>query len=284
MKDRFIGGAIVITITTIMLIAGGYVMVVGLLLLSIAGLYELYRLMRVDSAAKDAKGDNAFIVMFATGILATIAWYIMIVFFREGVLSQSLMLIYLLVLVIVLMGETVFLYPKFTFLDMAVTIMGIFYVTMLFSTFYLIRTASYGKFFVWYIFAVSWGSDICAYFTGLSIGKHKMTPRLSPHKTIEGAVGGVVGSVVLCVILGASMSRVMLEDMAVMIRFSLVAGLVGGVISEIGDLFASSIKRVMNIKDFSNLIPGHGGVLDRFDSTLMVSPVILVLLYLFQMV
>lgn len=282
MKNRVVGGTVIILATTIMLIAGGWIMILGLLALSVAGLYEIFHLMKGDS--EGVARDEAFWVMFVTGIVATVAWFVMIVFFREGIMSQNLMLMYLLGLMMVLMTETVVLYPRFTFLDMAITLFGIFYVSMLFSTFYLIRTSSYGKFYVWYIFAVAWGSDTCAYFTGMSVGKHKMAPRLSPHKTIEGAVGGVIGSIVLCAILGISMARVMLEDIAVLLRFSLVTGLVGGVVAEFGDLFASSIKRVMNIKDFSQIIPGHGGILDRFDSTLMVAPVIIVLLNMFNMV
>ncbi|MCF0134793.1 MAG: phosphatidate cytidylyltransferase [Lachnospiraceae bacterium] len=286
MKQRLIGAVGVMAVTTIMLVSGGWVMVTGLLALSIGGLYELYHAMRSDPDKQSSSGseNDAFWTMFITGILATVAWFVMIVFFRDGIMNQNLMLMYLLGLMMVMMMETVFLFPRFTFLDTAVTLLGIFAISMLFSTFYLIRTSQYGKFYVWYIFAVAWGSDVCAYFTGMSIGKHKLTPRLSPKKTIEGAVGGVVGSIVLCTILGVSMARVMLEDQGVMLRFSLVIGLVGGVFAELGDLFASSIKRVMNMKDFGNLIPGHGGILDRFDSTLMVAPIVMLMLNLFNMV
>ena len=93
--------------------------------------------------------------MFITGILATVAWFVMIVFFRDGIMNQNLMLMYLLGLMMVMMMETVFLFPRFTFLDTAVTLLGIFAISMLFSTFYLIRTSQYGKFYVWYIFAVA---------------------------------------------------------------------------------------------------------------------------------
>ncbi|MBQ4187275.1 MAG: phosphatidate cytidylyltransferase, partial [Firmicutes bacterium] len=87
-----------------------------------------------------------------------------------------------------------------------------------------------------------------------------------------------------CVIFGMIIASTVMIDSAVMLKFSLLTGLIGGIVSEIGDLFASSIKRVLNVKDYSRLIPGHGGVLDRFDSTLMAAPVVLILLDLFLMI
>ena len=119
---------------------------------------------------------------------------------------------------------------------------------------------------MWLIFLCSWGCDTCAYCVGMLIGKHKMAPVLSPKKSVEGAVGGVAGAVLLGVIYAAATKGPMAE-------YALICG-VGALISMVGDLAASAIKRNMGIKDYGKLIPGHGGILDRFDSVIFTAPVI----------
>lgn len=130
---------------------------------------------------------------------------------------------------------------------------------------------------------IAWGGDVFAYFAGYFFGKHKLAPVLSPKKTKEGAVGGVVGSVLLtCFILWAySMLKPLLEGSAAVYSFDmqhmLIIGIIaacGSVVGMIGDLFASAVKRNVGIKDYGNLMPGHGGVMDRFDSVLLVAPIV----------
>ncbi len=121
--------------------------------------------------------------------------------------------------------------------------------------------------FIWIVIIAAFGSDIFAYFTGYFLGKHKMAPNLSPKKTIEGAVGGLVGSSVLAWVFGL----IFMKDMA---PVCLVLGLVGGAAGMAGDLTASAFKRKMGIKDYGKLIPGHGGIMDRFDSVIFVAPVV----------
>ena len=113
----------------------------------------------------------------------------------------------------------------------------------------------------------AFGSDIFAYFTGYFLGKRKMAPVLSPKKTIEGAVGGLIGSSVLSWLFGF----IFMREMALV---CLVLGLVGGAAGMAGDLTASAFKRKMGIKDYGDLIPGHGGIMDRFDSVIFVAPVV----------
>ena len=111
--------------------------------------------------------------------------------------------------------------------------------------------------------------DMGAYFVGVTCGKHKLCPNISPKKTVEGAIGGIVSSMVVTVILGLCFSKSLVIPMILTIPFC--------ILGMIGDLFASAIKRSVGIKDYSNLIPGHGGILDRTDSIIMIAP----LLYLF---
>ncbi len=107
---------------------------------------------------------------------------------------------------------------------------------------------------------------------GRALGKHKMAPILSPHKTIEGAIGGVCGSVLLCVLTAVFIHYLYPEENLYW-QFALI-GVCGALLSMVGDLAASAIKRNHNIKDYGNCIPGHGGIMDRFDSTIFTAPII----------
>jgi len=138
---------------------------------------------------------------------------------------------------------------------------------------YQIRLLEQGAFLVWLVFFCSWGCDTCAYCVGVTMGKHKLAPVLSPKKSIEGAVGGVVGAALLGAAYAALINRFAPTADANVLSYALICA-VGGVISQVGDLAASAIKRNHNIKDYGKLIPGHGGILDRFDSVIITAPII----------
>ena len=124
----------------------------------------------------------------------------------------------------------------------------------------------HGAILVWLIFLSSWAADSCAYAAGMLFGRHKMTPVLSPKKTWEGAVGGILGAFLLTYFYGLYFSvkqQGLFHSPLKLALFSIV-----------GDLTASGIKRDFGIKDYSHLIPGHGGILDRFDSVLFTAPII----------
>ncbi len=149
--------------------------------------------------------------------------------------------------------------------DSMATILGIIYVVFFAYHVYLVDNAMH--ILVWLIFITAFGSDIFAYFSGYFFGKHKMAPVLSPKKTVEGAIGGVLGS--------AACSFVFALVFAPNLTLHcIVLGILCSPISMAGDLAASAFKRKMGIKDYGNLIPGHGGIMDRFDSVLFVAPVI----------
>lgn len=140
-----------------------------------------------------------------------------------------------------------------------------------------LRLAELGAVLVWTPLAISFGSDTCALFGGMLFGKHKLAPLVSPKKTVEGAVGGLAGGVLgmaLLDLIGSWAMHALLMPPARVLIF----GLVGSVISQIGDLSFSVIKREFGVKDYGKLLPGHGGVLDRFDSVTFVAPVVWLLL------
>ena len=150
---------------------------------------------------------------------------------------------------------------------------GLFYVAVMLSFVYQIRTLERGLYLAFLVFLCSWGCDTCAYCVGMLIGKHKMSPKLSPKKSVEGAVGGVAGAALLtalyCFIFRLPMNLTTTE-------IWIIAGIaaVAALISMVGDLTASAIKRNYDIKDYGHLIPGHGGILDRFDSMIITAPII----------
>ena len=118
-------------------------------------------------------------------------------------------------------------------------------------------------------------TDTFAYFVGRRFGRHKLMPKTSPKKTIEGSLGGIAGSIIACIIFGLIFKL----PIGVMVIISLF----GSIIAQMGDLIASAIKRYVDIKDYGKIIPGHGGVLDRFDSVLLVAPyVYFLLIYLLK--
>ena len=176
-------------------------------------------------------------------------------------------------ILILMMSVYVFAYPRYRTEEITGAFFGVVYVSVMLSCIYELRLIEDGVFLVWLIFISSWGCDTCAYCIGMLFGKHKMSPKLSPKKSVEGAVGGVAGAVLIGVLYGLAVgSRIKAEE-GHLLPFAIICG-AGALISMIGDLAASAVKRNHEIKDYGNLIPGHGGILDRFDSVIFIAPVI----------
>lgn len=179
----------------------------------------------------------------------------------------------LIVYVLFLVLFAILSHKKTKFSDVAI----MFFATIYISCFlvYVSRVRSMneqGLLFVFLIFICAWACDSGAYFAGKLFGRHKLAPEISPKKTVEGAVGGVVTSIVGCIILGlVSQFYLRLE---VNYLFLCIIGLIGAILGQFGDLTASLMKRQCGVKDFGNIMPGHGGVLDRFDSVILVAPFI----------
>ena len=132
-----------------------------------------------------------------------------------------------------------------------------------------------GKIIIWYVIIAAWGTDIFAYCTGKLIGKHKFS-KISPNKSIEGCIGGIIGSVIIMLIYTYFANTYW--GMNYSYLFITGIGIILSLVGQIGDFAASSIKRFVGIKDFSNLIPGHGGLLDRIDSLIFIAPFAYILL------
>lgn len=258
-KTRLLSGIVLVIIALATIITGGYVLMGTLMIISIIGMSELYGIF-------DFKKKGLGIVSYVAAIL----YYLSMVCFH-GIHTEIFMGLFM-ALLIALMMVYVFTYPKYEITHIMTAFFGVIYVAVMLSYIYQTRTLGDGAFLVWLVFIASWGCDTCAYCVGVLFGKHKMAPVLSPKKSVEGAVGGVVGAALL-----GALYAVCINKFAGISASPLFYGIicaVGGLISMVGDLAASAIKRNYEIKDYGTLIPGHGGILDRFDSVIFIAPII----------
>ena len=197
-------------------------------------------------------------------------------------LEYSWLLLSILLYWAVLMAEVMKSQMKITFRSVAMCLTAGVILPMLLSSLVRIHTWVDGRCFIFVPFVFAFLSDTGAYFAGLKFGKHKLAPVISPKKTVEGVVGGVVatilGMVIYCVILQVAF------EMTPNYFFAIIYGLIGSLTSVFGDLCFSVVKRQTGIKDYGNLIPGHGGILDRFDSMMLAGPLAEVLMLLIPLV
>lgn len=254
-KTRLLSGIVLVIALIAIVGTGGYVLLGVLAVLSLIGLKELYKVVDVEGS------------LGVVGYLFAIEWYILLMIGRLEYALPTFILF-----LVVVMAAYVFGFPKFRAEQVTMVFFGLFYVAVMLSYVYQTRILPDGHVVVWLIFLSSWGCDTCAYCVGMLIGKHKMAPKLSPKKSVEGGIGGVVGAALLGMLFALAMNQ-WAGASANVLHYGMICG-VGGMISQVGDLAASAIKRNHEIKDYGKLIPGHGGVLDRFDSVIFTAPVI----------
>ena len=259
-KTRLLSGIVLVLVALLTICSGGTVLYMTVLCLSLIGAGELFRVMKVR--------EDKWNLLEITGYAGVVIFYLSLLL--HDPMYQMLALILDLVL---LMAVYVFTYPKYNANQVMPAFFAIVYVGVMLSYVYQTRMLDGGKFHVWLIFLCSWGCDTCAYCVGVLFGKHKMAPVLSPKKSIEGAVGGVAGAALLGLIYALAAGKFFPEFDHSPAVYALICA-VGALISMVGDLAASGIKRNHNIKDYGKLIPGHGGILDRFDSVIFTAPVI----------
>ena len=253
MNKRYLG-AFILSPLVIVLFLGGIYLKVVLALFSFMGIYEFYNIFT----------ENKIKPIKIVGYIVSFLYYCLI--FLERVELKWVSLIFVVGTITLL--TIIIFFEEYNIVDAAITYLGIFYVAVPFSLIALISEKNYGNYFVWIIFISCWVCDSLAYYTGRFFGKTKLIPRVSPKKTVEGAVGGLIGSVIAVTAFGFFIQS---KGIVIPIFNYVAIGILGGVICQLGDLAASSIKRYVGAKDYSNLIPGHGGILDRFDSILFTS-------------
>ena len=236
---------------------GGLVLFLAVAAVSLIGLFEMLKAMGLRRTALEAAAFMGTAIYLEAVWLGWDKW-----------LMFALFLAFMLI-----MGTYVFTFPKYKAEQAAQAVFAVLYIPVMLSYIYRVDALTESIAYSCLVLLPAWVSDVGAYCVGMLIGKHKLTPRLSPGKTVEGAAGAVVFSAAVGALFG-----LILKDqlglfetpwLAVMILFAC-----GSVLGQIGDLAASAIKRSHEIKDYGNIIPGHGGIMDRFDSVIVTAPVI----------
>lgn len=256
-KTRLLSGILLVIIALITIISGGDILFATILAISLIGMTEIYKILEVNKNLLGFVGYAAAVVYFALIRFGMTEWITMLT----------------IAFLIVLMAVYVLAYPKYRSEHIMLAFFGLFYVAFMLSYVYQIRMLEQGAYLVWLVFLCSWGCDTSAYCVGMTLGKHKLAPVLSPKKSIEGAVGGVVGAALLGAVYAVAINHFASGANADAVQYAIICA-VGAVISQVGDLAASAIKRNHDIKDYGKLIPGHGGILDRFDSVIITAPII----------
>lgn len=188
----------------------------------------------------------------------------------------------LVLYILVLLSCAVLCHSVIQLADVTRSLFMLVYAVLLPLHLTFIRMLDHGAVLIFLPFIGAWMPDTFAYFAGSLLGRHKLIPSVSPKKTVEGSIGAIVGAVLTFLLYGVIVSACF--SYRVNYMWLVLLALICGVVAQLGDLAASVIKRECNIKDFGNLIPGHGGILDRTDSLLFVAPVIYYFLLIFEVV
>lgn len=291
MLVRSISGAAIVVVMVSLIWAGGLVTTVGLAVISCIAYVEL-----LSATGVRAAGEKKPCVFDVTGILVIVGYYALIYLLKTAEpfifmwqsRSEFLMLVVVFYLAL-LMSIFVFTFPKYKARQIICSFFGFVYGPVMLSFVLMTRLLlgkgdieaggtfyNLGFFAVWMIFIAAWGSDTCAYFVGVLFGKHRITPRLSPKKSLEGYIGGVAGAGLLGLLYGAILMWTGHISSDILWCFALL-GVCGSFFGLVGDLAASAVKRDFEIKDYGKCIPGHGGIMDRFDSVIFTAPMIYLL-------
>lgn len=274
MKQRVISGLVVACVLISSGLIGGLYLYLLIFACSLIGLYEFFKATSgKEIAIKDMMKDT---MCTATYVL-TVAYYLYILLRGDNISLRYAVLI----AIIVLAAVYVLSYPKYKVTQLYNALFAFLYCVVMMSFIFLIRIMpGSGRI---YFFAMLVGTsicDVCAYFVGVNFGKHKLAPVLSPKKSIEGSIGGITGSVIVAFLLGYVVLDKLLGKPGYTLQL-VVLCFFSAIVSQIGDLFASGIKREHDIKDYGNLIPGHGGIIDRMDSMIYTAPVVYIVASVF---
>ena len=262
-KQRLISAIVLVIILAVLLVCGNLPLFVALLTVSLIAFREMTKATGVHT--KD-KGLNGLEIVGSFGICAYYA-----VIYQTGI--STYVMLTLVVTIAFMMMVYVFAFPKYHANQIMSAVFSFVYAPIMLSFLYLTRELENGAYLIWLTFIGSWICDTCAYLVGRAIGKHKLAPVLSPKKSIEGAVGGVAGAAIVGFIYSLVLVKMQIVSSDMLWIYPVITTICS-IFSQVGDLAASGIKRNHDIKDYGNLIPGHGGIMDRFDSVIFIAPVI----------
>lgn len=295
MRERIVSGIVLVILLVLILLSGGYVLSISLLLVALVASFEMSRAfalrdtrnrdmdtgggeaekLEAHNTESDKRGINKYSGMEVVGYIGVLIHYGFII------RSNGDPRYFIGTVILFFFAETliyVIRFPAYHISRLSDTIFIYLYAPVMLSFLCLIRDLEFGAWFVWLPF-LAWISDTCAYAGGSLFGKHKLCPGLSPNKTVEGSISGFIGSVIISGIYGCALSYFTSFNENVLLA-CLIIGAACGVFGQLGDLLASGIKRDRGIKDYGRLIPGHGGIMDRFDSVIFLTPLVYFLIKL----
>ena len=262
MKIRTITAAILIAIAIPILVFSKYI--VYPIALAIVAVLAVFELMRVMDIYKN------YVISIPAYLVALILPLLSYYFTKESRLEYLLFVAALIfAYMLYVMCVAVFSRGSFPMTMAAEAFLVVTYVSVSFTSLSTVRYIEHGLICVMLAFLSAWGTDVMAYIGGSLFGKHKLIPEVSPKKTVEGSVCGIISAILVCILYGVIIEA--LTDINASYLSLAIIGCVLSVIAQLGDLAASLIKREHAIKDYGDLLPGHGGIMDRFDSILAVS-------------
>ncbi|NLY08970.1 MAG: phosphatidate cytidylyltransferase [Tissierellia bacterium] len=249
-EKRAITGIILVIVVFLMLFFKGMTLGVGMFILASIALFEW----------------NKYLVSpKKTSLVLDIIWLAFFFFYTKN--SLEAMVAITIPGICIILISSIMLHHSYN--SIVNRVFAIFYIAWSFK---LLMILGQEGIWAWMVFALSFGSDTFAYLAGVTFGKRPLAPTISPKKSVEGSIGGIIGSIIIAIILGKFFINISFI-------WSVATGLLASVMAQLGDLFASLVKRSVSIKDFGNILLGHGGVLDRFDSILLVGPLVYAIVY-----
>ena len=269
MKTRVISAIIMIALAVLFIYLGGVYLGTLVFLCAVVGLYEFYKAFRVKGYRPVQLVGYLYTLLIPAAVFLKPEHALDV-----PVKGTNLFPAFQLLVMLLLLALSVFAHKRVTPMDCAVTLFGAYYVPFLFSFFVLLLNLEDGLWLFILGILGSIAADTFAIFTGILWGNKKLIPAISPKKTVAGCIGSFAGSLFAVTIYGLSIHYADVMNRPVSLLHFAILGLILGGSSQIGDLSASAIKRYCGIKDYGKLIPGHGGILDRFDSMLFNIPIV----------
>ncbi len=273
MKQRIITGAVIAAVLVgVFFLSETIVYPIAMALLAFGGVFEMLRVL----------GQHKRWILSVPAYLVALGLPVASFFLMQSYDDTVAVLVLALALFLYLLYSflvAVFAKGKILYADLSAVFVSVTYVVTCFTALTILRYLPMGKYYFGMVFIGAWISDIFAYFTGVFFGKHKLIPEISPKKTVEGSLGGIVFAAAFMVLYGWILSMIV-EVVPNYLVLSL-GGVFLAVVGQIGDLLASLVKREHGVKDYGRLMPGHGGIMDRFDSVLAVSAAAMILCLLF---
>ena len=256
LNKRIISAVIGMVLLILIVVSSNIVLNISIAIIAIIALYELFSALKVQKNFLPAYLGyfSAVVIVFSD-------------YFHPGWMR---LLVYVYVALLLLL--MLIYYQKIDFNQIAVTFFAVIYICYFMAHIIFTRDLNNGSILIWLIFLGAWATDTFAFFVGSFLGKKKLLPDISPKKTVAGALGGIVGCGLSFLLYGYIVH--ILGNYSVHYINLLLLGLLSSIFSQLGDLVASCIKRQYGVKDFGTIMPGHGGILDRFDSILFVAPVV----------